>query len=92
MSTQQLREVEQFMWKLEPEVDHTGTNIYIYIYIGKKKVFQIEGYPGQYKDSKGKLYDLRPIENAPTKSNLIKLVYIPIIIIIIIYIYRNTKN
>ena len=37
-----------------------------------KKVIEFEGYPGIFIDSENELYDLRPKDNCPCKSNMEK--------------------
>lgn len=39
---------------------------------GLKKVFEVDNYPGVFKDSKGVLYDLRPKETCPSVANFSK--------------------
>jgi hypothetical protein len=60
---QGLRKVEGGQrFKQEPEVDQDGL----------KKVYEIDNYPGVFKDSKGQRYDLRPKETCPCTSNFAK--------------------
>ncbi|OII78189.1 hypothetical protein cand_035180 [Cryptosporidium andersoni] len=40
---------------------------------GYAKVYQLSNYPGVFRDYKGVAHDLRPIENKPCYSNLIKM-------------------
>ncbi|KAL7068991.1 hypothetical protein ACR3K2_05240 [Cryptosporidium serpentis] len=40
---------------------------------GYAKVYQLSNYPGVFRDYKGVGHDLRPIENKPCYSNLIKM-------------------
>ena len=44
------------MWLQEAEVDKDG----------RRKVVPIETFDGVFKDSEGKLHDLRPTEQVPT--------------------------
>jgi hypothetical protein len=57
-----LRRVEVRQWKMEQEeVD------------GLKKVFELETFPGVFKDSQGKTFDLRPMETCPSLNNFLKM-------------------
>jgi hypothetical protein len=39
---------------------------------GCKKVYEIDNYPGVFKDSKGTRFDLRPMDTCPSVSNFAK--------------------
>ena len=57
-----LRMVEIKQWKMEQdEVD------------GLRKVFELDNFPGVFKDSLGKSYDLRPMETCPSLNNFLKM-------------------
>ena len=57
-----LRKVDAKGWKLEPEeVD------------GLVKVYELETFPGYFKDSRGRTYDLRPAEGKPTLNNFLRM-------------------
>lgn len=62
LNNQKLKKVVQASWSIEPNISQEGF----------KKVQEIEGYSGVFRDSEGKLYDLRPKENIPTRENLRK--------------------
>lgn len=49
-------------FKTEPEVDEEG----------KIKVYEIEHFPGKFRDSKNLEYDLRPMETCPSFNNFAK--------------------
>ena len=57
-----LRRVEIKNWKLEQEEQD-----------GLRKVFELETFPGVFKDSIGKQYDLRPMESCPSLNNFSKM-------------------
>lgn len=40
---------------------------------GQERVCQVEGYPGVYRDAKGRLYDMRPQESMPSLQNFQKM-------------------
>ena len=61
LAEKQLRQVEVKNWKLEPDEKN-----------GKLKCFEMKGYQGVFRDSNGMLHDLRPIENRPSYSNMMK--------------------
>ncbi|KAK9172622.1 hypothetical protein CmeUKMEL1_12525 [Cryptosporidium meleagridis] len=50
-------------WEEAPDVDEDGFS----------KVYQLSEYVGVFRDSKGNAHDLRPKENKPCYSNLIKM-------------------
>ncbi|KAK6588738.1 unchacterized apicomplexan-specific serine rich low complexity [Cryptosporidium xiaoi] len=50
-------------WEDAPDVDENGYS----------KVFQLSNFPGVFRDFNGAAHDLRPIENKPCYSNLIKM-------------------
>ncbi|KAH8741562.1 hypothetical protein FG386_002782 [Cryptosporidium ryanae] len=50
-------------WEDAPDIDENGHS----------KVFQLSNFPGVFRDFKGIAHDLRPIENKPCYSNLIKM-------------------
>ena len=57
-----LRKVDAKSWKIEPEeVD------------GLAKVYELDTFPGYFKDSKGRTYDLRPLEGKPTLNNFLRM-------------------
>jgi len=62
LKQQGLRLVASERFAVEPETDTKGL----------KKVIVLEGYPGVFQDSKGKLYDLRPQESCPSITNFMK--------------------
>jgi len=55
--------VESARFKTEPEVDIEG----------RVKVYEIEHFPGKFKDSKGNEHDLRPLETMPSLNNFAKM-------------------
>jgi len=57
-----LRRVDTKTWKMEPEELN-----------GLFKVFELETFSGYFKDSKGKTYDLRPLEGKPTLNNFLRM-------------------
>jgi hypothetical protein len=63
LKEQKLRIIDNNHWKTAPELDSEGL----------KKVTEIE-YPGIFKDSHGKLHDMRPMESCPSLSNFRKMV------------------
>ena len=61
LANESLREVKAEVWgKEQNELN------------GKKKVLQVPGYPGCFRDSKGVFYDLRPKETCPSFENFMK--------------------
>ena len=57
-----LRKVDYARFKQEPEVNQEG----------RIKVYEIDHYPGMFKDSKGNTYNLRPMETCPSHNNFAK--------------------
>ena len=57
-----LRKVNPERFNFESEYDSNGN----------LKVWEVDHYPGIFQDSKGKLYDMRPMENWPSINNLMK--------------------
>ena len=53
-----MRRVESKNWKIEPEEKE-----------GLRKVFELETFPGYFKDSQGVTYDMRPRESCPSLNN-----------------------
>lgn len=53
-----LRRVEAQRFRAEAEVEN-----------GLRKAFEVEGFSGQFRDSEGKLHDLRPRDSCPCISN-----------------------
>lgn len=62
MTAAGLRKVDVVKFKSEPELSVDG----------KLKVYEIEHYSGKFKDSKGREYDLRPMESCPSMANFSK--------------------
>jgi hypothetical protein len=58
LRAQNLRRVEIKNWKLEPEEVN-----------GLHKVFELESYPGEFKDSQNRTYNMRPMETCPSLNN-----------------------
>ena len=58
-----LRIVSSDSWSTERAIDSRGY----------EKVLEVPGYSGLYKDSRGLIIDLRPVDSAPTFCNLLKL-------------------
>ena len=56
-----LREVTLENWRLEPNM-----------YLGKTKVVQLRGYAGIFRDSEGRIFDLRDMTDKPSYVNLMK--------------------
>lgn len=63
LKERKLRLVEIDDWEDAPDIDENGYS----------KVFQLSNYTGVFRDSKGTAHDLRPLENKPCYSNLIKM-------------------
>jgi hypothetical protein len=58
LKQQALRKVDIAKWKSEPSVVD-----------GLKKVYEVQGYEGIFKDEEGKLWDLRNKDMCPSRSN-----------------------
>ena len=58
LKQQSLRKVDVAKWKSEPSVLD-----------GLKKVYEVQGYEGIFKDEEGKLWDLRNKDMCPSRSN-----------------------
>jgi len=61
LKAKSLRKVDLLVWKLVPEEEN-----------GLKKVFEISGYPGLFKNEAGDLFDVRPRDSCPSHDNLMK--------------------
>ena len=57
-----LRKVEIKQWKMEQDDIE-----------GLRKVFELDNFPGVFKDSQGQTYDLRPKETCPSLNNFLKM-------------------
>jgi len=62
LETRSLRKVEIADWEFEPDLDDDG----------RKKVFELGQFQGCFRDSTGKLHDLRDYTNCPSYNNLMK--------------------
>jgi len=60
LKERKLKKIDLNVWKLHPEEDEHGV----------KKVFEVTGYPGLYKNESGELFDVRPKEGCPCKDTL----------------------
>lgn len=58
-----LRRIEPSKFKTEVDVDGKGL----------KKVQEVECYPGIFKDTDGKAYDLRPLDSCPSLNNFTRM-------------------
>ena len=58
-----LRQVPLSHWKMEQDVDQNGL----------KKVFELEVFPGVFKDANGATYDLRPMDSCPSLNNFTRM-------------------
>ncbi|KAF7458962.1 unchacterized apicomplexan-specific serine rich low complexity protein [Cryptosporidium felis] len=63
LKEKKLRLVDIEDWEEAPEIDEEGFS----------KVYELSEYKGVFRDSKGAAHDLRPVENKPCYSNLIKM-------------------
>lgn len=59
-----LRSVSILDWRIEPDEDSSG----------KLKCIELNGFPGVFRDYKGKCYDLRPKEMCPSYNNFMEKV------------------
>ena len=62
LKKRKLRAVALGSFKVEPEFD--GQKL--------RKVYEVMHFPGVFKDSEGKVYDLRPQDTKPSLNNFLK--------------------